>query len=129
MQEIDQTTLEELKAALEKEKALLENELKTIAKPDDRPIGDWDTTHTEFSEDQITSKEALESDESADESEEDSKNEALVQHLELRLKDVNDALANIEQGTYGFCEICKNPIPQDRLKADPAAKTDIEHAK
>lgn len=128
MQNLDQQTLNELKVALEKEKGLLIDELSTIAKPADRPIGNWNKVHTEFSEDEITSSEALQNDESADESEEDEKNESLAQHLELRLRDVNIALDKIQNGAYGACETCLQPISAERLKADPAAKTDVEHA-
>lgn len=129
MNHIESKILEELKETLQKEKALLISELKTIAKPDDRPLGNWKTIHTEFSPDEIMSEEALENDENADESEEDAKNEALTQHLEIRLKEVNSALERIEKGTYGICEKCQKPIAIERLRANPAAKTDIEHAR
>ena len=89
----------------------------------------WDVKHFEWSENQITSEEALESDESVNESDEDMKNKALSDHLELRLRDVNNALKRMEDGTYGICEVCKEPIPLERLKANPAADADIEHAK
>jgi len=124
---LDQKTIDELKTALEKEQELLVNELETIATPDSNLKGDWDIKHFEWSENQITSGEALESDESVNEIDEDMKNKALSDHLELRLKEVNDALSRIENGTYGRCEVCKNPIPIERLRANPAAKTDIEH--
>lgn len=126
---IDQQTLNELKTALLKERDLLTKELETIATPDPNVKGDWDIKHEEWSEDQITSREALESDESVNESDEDMKNKALSDRLELKLKDVNDALARIENGTYGICGICQKEIPAERLKANPAASMDIEHAK
>lgn len=125
---LDQKILKEFKTALEKERDLLVSELETIATPDPNVKGDWDIKHFEWSEDQITSKEALEGDESVNEIDEDMKNKALSDHLELRLQEVNNALARIEDGTYGICEECKNEIPIERLKANPAAKTDIEHA-
>ena len=126
---LDQKTISELKTALEKERELLISELKTIATPDPNLEGDWDVKHEEWGEDQITSEEELEAGESVNESDEDMKNKALSDHLELRLKEVNDALKRIEDGTYGVCQVCKNPIPIERLKANPAADTDIEHAK
>lgn len=126
---LDQKTIAELKTALEKERELLISELKTIATPDPNLKDNWDVKHFEWSENQITSKEALESDESVNESDEDMKNKALSDHLELRLKEVNNALKMIEDETYGICKVCKNPIPIDRLRANPAAETDIEHAK
>ncbi len=32
---------------------------------------------------------------------------------------IKEALERIEQGTYGTCIMCKNPIPKTRLKAIP----------
>ncbi|MEK7087136.1 MAG: TraR/DksA C4-type zinc finger protein [Patescibacteria group bacterium] len=125
---LDQNILQELKNALEKERGLLTQELETIATPDPNVKGDWDIKHEEWSEDQITSREALEGDESVNESDEDMKNKALSDRLELRLKEVNDALEKIDGETYGICEACNKPIDIERLKANPAAKTDIEHA-
>ena len=126
---LDQKTLEELEAALAKECEVLIGELKTIATPDPNLKDDWNVKHEEWSEGQITSKEELEAGESVNESDEDMKNKALSDHLELRLRDVNNAIKRIEDGNYGICEICKEPIPLERLKANPAAATDIEHAK
>lgn len=124
---LGQQTLSELKTALLKERDLLTKELETIAAPDPNLPGDWDIKHFEWGEDQITSEEELESGESVNESDEDMKNKALSDRLELRLKEVNDALKRIDNGTYGVCEVCKNPVSLERLKANPAAKTDIEH--
>mgnify|MGYP001566047472 CR=1 FL=1 len=61
-------------------------------------------------------------------SDEDMKNKALSDRLELRLREVNEALERMESGMYGICEVCQNSIYIERLKANPAAKTDIEHA-
>jgi RNA polymerase-binding transcription factor DksA len=126
---LDQKTINELKTALEKEQELLISELKTIATPDPNLKDDWNVKHEEWGEDQITSEEDLETGESVNESDEDMKNKALSDHLELRLKEVNDALKRVEDGTYGICRACKNPIPIERLRANPAAETDIEHKK
>lgn len=125
---LDKNTLEELKTALEKEKELLLQELKTIARPDPKVKGDWDTLHTEMGGDEVASVQDLQGGEEADEVEEDTTNEGIVQNLEVRLQEVNEALERIREGMYGACEVCKNPIPLERLKANPAAKTDMEHA-
>ncbi len=42
-----------------------------------------------------------------------------VQALSL----VEDALARIEAGTYGFCQTCTHPIPYDRLAVLPETRT------
>jgi len=125
---LEQKIQEELKLVLEKERDLLIKELETIATPDPHVKDDWDIKHFEWGENQITSKEELESGESVNEIDEDMKNKALSDSLELRLRDVNDALEKMKNGTYGICEFCKKEIPIERLKANPAAKTDIEHA-
>lgn len=39
------------------------------------------------------------------------------------LYNINEALARIDDGTYGICLNCKKPIPATRLKAIPHAKT------
>ena len=43
--------------------------------------------------------------------------------LEKELKDVMDALAKLEKGTYGLCETSGQEIALDRLRAYPAART------
>ncbi len=54
--------------------------------------------------------------------------------LDLRTKDrarkliskIDDALARIENGTYGFCEETGDPIGLERLEARPVATLSIE---
>lgn len=41
--------------------------------------------------------------------------------LEVRLKQIEQALAAIEQGKYGICRGCKEPIGTKRLEAVPEA--------
>jgi RNA polymerase-binding transcription factor DksA len=43
--------------------------------------------------------------------------------LEKRLADVENALNKIDGGSYGICEVCGNKIEEDRLEANPAART------
>jgi len=126
---LDQKTTIELKIALEKERDLLTEELSTIATPDSNTPDDWDIKHSEWEENEITSEEELESGVSVNEVDDDMTNKALSDHLELRLKDVNNALKRLEDGTYGICQVCQKEIPLERLKANPAAKTDMEHEK
>jgi DnaK suppressor protein len=35
------------------------------------------------------------------------------------LRAIEGALARLRHGTFGTCEVCKNPIPQARLRAVP----------
>lgn len=39
-----------------------------------------------------------------------------------RLREVTDALRRIEEGTYGVCEGCEEPILKKRLEAFPSAR-------
>ena len=41
--------------------------------------------------------------------------------------EIDAALEKMEKGTYGICEVCNKPIEEDRLEANPAAKTCKEH--
>ena len=40
-------------------------------------------------------------------------------HLETRLERINRALAQIEEGTYGTCEVCGEEIDPRRMRAAP----------
>lgn len=42
--------------------------------------------------------------------------------VEGQLADVEHALARLEAGSYGVCELCGKKIPDERLKARPAAR-------
>jgi RNA polymerase-binding protein DksA len=45
------------------------------------------------------------------------------------LRDLNDALAKIQNGTYGLCEGTGKPISKARLEAQPWARYSIEYAR
>lgn len=60
---------------------------------------------------------------------EQTKNLALKAHLERTLEQVLLAIHRMEQGTYGICEKCGNPIGEDRLRALPYATTCVKCAK
>jgi RNA polymerase-binding transcription factor DksA len=46
-----------------------------------------------------------------------------------RLREIDEALARIENGTYGVCQMTGKPIPKARLNAKPWAKYTIEAAR
>jgi len=52
---------------------------------------------------------------------------AITDELEIRLNNINDALKKIEEGKYGVCEIGGEEIEEDRLEANPSAKTCKKH--
>ncbi len=49
-----------------------------------------------------------------------------IQFLTL-LKEVDSALERIDNHTYGFCEVCNDPIEEDRLIADPLTCVCLDH--
>ncbi len=54
--------------------------------------------------------------------------EALAGTLTDTLKDIEDALAKLDAGTYGRCESCGGEISDARLEAMPAARLCISCA-
>jgi sigma-B regulation protein RsbU (phosphoserine phosphatase) len=45
----------------------------------------------------------------------------------LLLEEVDSALARIEDGSYGICEVCHDTIERDRLIADPLVRFCLDH--
>ena len=43
------------------------------------------------------------------------------------LKEVDEALKRMENGTYGLCETCHDPVEKDRLLANPLLKYCLDH--
>lgn len=44
-----------------------------------------------------------------------------------RLDDLARALEKLDSGTFGTCEVCGEPIPDERLEALPGARYCVEH--
>ena len=65
--------------------------------------------------------------ETADNIEEFEENTAVLKELEIRYNNIKDTLAKIEEGKFGICEISGEPIEEDRLIANPAARTCKKH--
>ena len=101
---------------LETEKAVLEAELATVARRNPSNPADWEAVPQE------TEQEADPNDR-ADVMEHFGENAAIADDLEKRYNDVLAALERIKDGTYGTCEVSGDPIEEDRLAADPAART------
>ena len=55
--------------------------------------------------------------------------EGLEEDAREQLRQVENALARIESGEYGTCEICGKEIPVERLEAMPAATRCIDDAR
>jgi RNA polymerase-binding transcription factor DksA len=52
-----------------------------------------------------------------------------VATIERELDEVERALARLEDGSYGTCEVCSSPLPDDVLADEPAASRCQEHAR
>lgn len=63
--------------------------------------------------------------EAADTVEEWNERRALMAQLEIRYRNIIRALQKIQDGTYGKCEISGQPIEIERLRANPAARTNL----
>ena len=59
---------------------------------------------------------------------EQGENKALLNQLREQLAEMQRALAKFDDGSYGLCERCGNPIAEARLEAMPATRYCIDHA-
>ncbi|MDN5790402.1 MAG: TraR/DksA C4-type zinc finger protein [Micrococcales bacterium] len=50
------------------------------------------------------------------------------EHLLAMLEDVRRARQRVAQGSYGLCEVCGKPIPEERLEVRPWAVRCVEHS-
>jgi DnaK suppressor protein len=110
------------KQALTEELKVLEDELSRIGRRNpDNPAdweaipADWDTTGADKNE-------------SSDALDEFETNTAKLKQLEKRFNNVGLALKKIESGEYGIDETDGDPIPTERLEANPAARTKVENS-
>jgi len=107
-----------LKTKLEEEFSKVVADLQTIATQN--PVtGDWVSIPA--------SEEIGNADENivADVTEEWNSRRALMTQLETRYLNIKRALEKMENGTYGNCEISGEPIEDERLMANPAARTNL----
>lgn len=108
------TFLKEIKETLLKEKEKLEKELGQFAdkNPNVKDGTDYDAKFPEYGD---------ESDENAREIAQYTVNKPLEVALEKDLRDVNNALKRLEDGTYGICKYCDEPIKEKRILARPTS--------
>jgi len=109
------------KIKLEEEKNILESELSRLGIQDPE-TGEWAVRM-----DEAPSEETSDPNNRGDRDEEFGVAENTLQILEVQYKNVLHALEKIEQGTYGTCEVSGEMIEEDRLEAEPAARTCISH--
>ena len=118
---MDHDTLEQFKKRLVEELKLVDQELASLGVADEHAPGGWDATPGDIDDT------ATEPDEIADRIEELEGNEGEIKEISAQKRNVERALAKIEEGTYGICEVSGHPIETDRLEANPSARTCKEH--
>ncbi len=118
---MEKEKLEYYKKKLEEEKALLHKELGTIGQVNPENGEDFEPKKSDLDIDIADRNEV------ADDLAEFGNNTAITIDLEVRLAEVNKALEKIDTGTYGLCEVSGQSIEEDRLEANPAARTCKAH--
>lgn len=108
------------KQKLEEEKNILLGELSKLGAQDEK-TGAWEADPEDI--------DVSDSDQNtiADRFEDFEERSATLGTLKERLAEVDEALMKIESGNYGKCATCNGPIEEERLSANPAAKTCKAH--
>jgi RNA polymerase-binding transcription factor DksA len=109
------------KALLETEAEKLKNDLQELGVQNPEVKSDW----VERADDLETTSADL--NDVADRTEEYDERRATLATLESRYNDVRRALQKIKDGKYGICEVAGEPIEEDRLEANPSARTCKDH--
>ncbi len=107
------------KERLLEEKNKIEQELSLLAVRDEQGI--WQAKQLETNESLADEQEVAEA------ASEFQANSAFVEDLKNQLSDVNEAIVKTETGEYGICIIGGEKIEEDRLEANPSAKTCKAH--
>ena len=112
---------EHFKKALEKELKNLEKDLRTLGRINPDNPKDWQATPPEKVAN-IAEKEEI-----AEQTEEYESNTAVLKELEIKYNEVKEALERVYANKFGLCTVCGKEIEDDRLEANPAAKTCKAH--
>ncbi len=107
--------IQKYKNILEDKLKKLEEEIVEIAEKESDST--WEAIQTETNIDTADRQDV------ADAVENYESNSSITSTLEREIFDVRDALAKIETGTYGVCEVCQKEIETERLDAEPQART------
>ena len=97
---------------LEIERGQLQGELRELGFDDGRTGLEYDANFADTS--QVTAERG--------------EAEALAGQLKESLEEVASAIARLDEGTYGTCEVCGVAINPARLEAMPATRFCIDHA-
>lgn len=123
MKHLSKTELMELRATLDAERGSLQEEMAMYGKKD-VTTGEWEGSSADETNGNGEEADPIDV---ADQIEELVVNTPLVDELQKRAHEVDAAIARMEDGTYGICEIGGEEILFERLEANPAARMCIEH--
>ncbi len=115
---MDSKTIAAIKIQLLEEKARIEQELSKISHKN--PSASDESNEVEFKD--IGNEEG----DNAAEVAQFSDNLSMGDELEKAIRDIDGALKTIENGTYGTCKYCKQPIDERRLVARPTSSSCIQ---
>lgn len=104
------TDLHAVRADLEKEKGILEHKVHELDSREDDLEYDGNFA------------------DSAQVAAELGENKVLYDQLRRDLDDIEKALARMDDGTYGTCEVCGRDINPERLEVMPSSRVCIDHA-
>jgi RNA polymerase-binding transcription factor DksA len=111
---------EQSKLILLKEKASLEKQLSGIGRRNPSNPSEWEPISKE-------DVDAADEGSIADNVEAIGEDTVTIEELETRVSQIDIALKAIDDGSYGICIKCGKKIEDQRLKANAAAITCIQH--
>ena len=111
------TVIDKIKKLLIEQKENLEKELSAFAIKAKNASADFKTKFPDYGD---------KNDENSNEVAQFSDNLALEGALEKSIRDIDKALNSIDQGTYGICKYCKQPIDEKRLEARPTSSSCVQ---
>ena len=109
--------IEEMKEILLKSKTELEEKLNAYARKSPSETDEPDGTFPEYGD---------EEDDNVHEIEEFVVNQSLKAEFEKQLRDVDEALQRMEEGTYGICKYSGEKISEERLRIRPTSSSTVE---
>lgn len=102
--------IKKFKEILTKKKEQITAQISKFAKKNQD--GQYEVVHEEYGNSE---------EDNTDEIEEEIQNESLLSTLSQEITNIDKALEKAEEGTYGKCEACGNPIEEKRLEFNPEA--------
>jgi RNA polymerase-binding transcription factor DksA len=111
--------IEYYKNVLEHERALLEEEMRSVGAKEDGEV--WEV------KDPALDIAPSDENELADKAEEMQTSAGILENLSAQHLLVMHALKKLESGTFGVCEVCGALIEEERLSVNPSARTCLAH--